>query len=409
MVIHMDRLRSYAKLIVRKGVNVQKGQPVVIGAPVECAVFVRLLAEEAYEAGAREVSVRWKDDALTRLKYLKADDAVFDEAPEWMRLLYMDAANSQAACIAVYATDPENLRDCDPDRIQRANRAQSTLLKAYSDLQMAGFFPWCVVSVPTEAWAKKVFPDLSGAEAVARLWDAIYDTARVTADPVAAWEAHVAVLDARRDKLNEYGFAKLIFKNALGTDLTVELPDNHVWVSAGETAQTGQVYIANMPTEEIFTLPRRDGVNGVVVASKPLVLNGNLVEDFRFTFQDGRIVDVRAKTGLDILQNEISIDEGARYLGEVALVPFDSPINKSGILFYNTLFDENASCHLAFGKAYPCFSDARERTVEELTARGMNDSLTHEDFMVGTADLSVTGVTRDGTEVPVFINGNFAF
>ncbi len=405
----MDKLRQYARLIVRMGVNVQKGQPVVIAAPVECAEFARLLAEEAYEAGAREVIPRWIDDTMTRLKYLKADDAVFDEFPAWRREMYMDAARQKAAVISIAADDPENLKDADPGRIQRVGRVAGTTMKDYYDMMMQNQFPWCVVSVPTAIWAQKVFPGVSEAEAVEKLWDAIYTTARVTDDPVASWKTHVAALDARRDRLNAWNFQKLHYTNSLGTDLWVELPEKHEWISAGERAKTGQDFIANMPTEEIFTLPKRDGVNGVVYSAKPLALNGNVVDEFVLTFENGRIVDIKAKQGLEVLQSEISIDDGAHFLGEVALVPYDSPISQSGILFYNTLFDENASCHFAFGKAYPNFSDADDRTQEELFARGMNDSLTHVDFMVGTRDLSITGVTHDEQEVPVFVNGNFVF
>ncbi len=405
----MTRMQNYARLIVRVGANVQKDQPVFISAPVECADFARLLADESYQAGACNVTVRWVDDTLTRLKYLNANDAVFDTFPAWEKALYDEVAETQTAVISVYATDPENLKGVDLDRIRRAGKVQSMALKAYADKQMSNHFPWCVVSVASDAWARKVFPHLPAQEAFETLQNAIFDAARITDDPVAAWEAHVATLEARKEKLNAYRFKTLVYRNALGTDLTVELPEHHVWIAAGERAKTGQAFIANMPTEEIFTLPKRDGVNGVVVASKPLVLNGNVVDDFRFVLEAGKITNIQAGAGLEVLKNRIANDEGSAFLGEVALVPFDSPISNAGILFYNTLFDENASCHFAFGRAYPCFSDADERTKEELVERGMNDSLIHEDFMIGTPDLSIVGITHDGQDIPVFVNGNFAF
>lgn len=405
-----DKLVQYARLIIRVGINVQRGRPVVISSPVECAYFTRILATEAYAAGASDVSVRWSDDFLVRERFLKADSAVFDTYPEWSKNMFDTYAREQTSLIAIYATDPELLKDADPDRLRRENLSRSTALKDYSDKQMSNYFSWCVVSLPTSSWATKVFPNCSETESVEKLWDAIYMATRVAeGDPINNWNAHIERLDKWSKKLNDYNFRYLHYKNSLGTDLTVELPENHMWISAGETAQTGVEFVANIPTEEIFTLPKKDGVNGVAVASMPLCLNGNLVENFRLTFKDGKIVDVQAEKGLDHLKNELSLDEGASYLGEVALVPHNSPISNSGILFYNTLFDENAACHFAFGKAYPCFRDARTEKNEVFISRGMNDSLTHEDFMVGTSDLSIIGTTHSGDKITVFENGSFAF
>lgn len=402
-------LTQFAKLAVRVGVNLQQGQPLVISAPVECAEFVRLIADAAYDAGAKEVITRFHDDYLTKIKYLRADDSIFDECPAWITTMYEGFARDKAAMIHVYATDPENLKDVNPDRIRRSNIVSGKALKFYSDKQMANEFPWCIVSMPTVSWAKKVFPDLSDNEAVAALWRAIMNATRLEGDAVANWQAHLSHLETRADKLNDYNFKSLHYTNSLGTDLTVELPENHKWIACGELTKDGVPFVANMPSEEVFTLPKKDGVNGVLYSALPLALNGNIVDGMKFIFKDGKIVEVTAEQGLEHLQNELDTDEGARYLGEVALVPYDSPISNSGILYYNTLFDENASCHFAFGKAYPCFKDADTADEATMAARGQNDSLTHVDFMVGTPDLSIVGTTHDGQQIPVFVNGNFAF
>jgi aminopeptidase len=277
-------------------------------------------------------------------------------------------------------------------------------------MQMRSEFPWCVVSAPSPAWAKKVFPGTSEETAIEKLWDAIFDATRVSGDgnAVTRWEDHGASLKRRVDILRNHNFAKLIYKNKLGTDLTVELPEKHTWIGGGEV-KNGLTYIANIPTEEIFTLPKKNGVNGTICSSMPLSLDGNLIKDIKFTVKDGKIIDATASEGLETLIKKLDVDEGARYFGEVALVPHKSPIADTGILFYNTLFDENASCHFAFGKGYPAFIDAESSPEAELAARGMNDSCIHIDFMIGTPDLSIVGVTHDGKEIPVFVDGNFAF
>ncbi|MCL2843393.1 MAG: aminopeptidase [Oscillospiraceae bacterium] len=403
-----QHLQDYARLIVQVGANVQGGQAVVVSAATDSAYFARLVAEEAYNAGAKEVVSRFYDEALQRLHYLRADEAVFDEVPRWIPAFYDEYAEQGAAVIHITASNPELLMGVSPDRIQRANIARGTALKSYSDQQMANAFPWTIAAIPSEAWASKVFPDTPISETMAQLWAAIFKAVHIgTGDPVAIWREKIKTMSARADMLNEYRFQTLHYQNSLGTDLTLRLPEEHQWVACGERAGTGAEFVANIPTEELFVLPDKYGTEGVAYASMPLSLNGNLVEDMKFTFEAGKIVKVEATSGLEHLEKELDIDEGARYLGEIALVPYQSPISEMGILFYNTLFDENASCHLAFGKAYPKFRDSQERTEEELLARGMNDSLVHVDFMIGTEDLSITGVTSDGAEVPVFQGGNF--
>ena len=405
-----EKLQEYARLLVRVGLNVQRGQTLVISSPVECAYFARLCAAEAYAVGCKEVVMNWHDDALGRMKYLYADDAVFDDVPLWRRHFFNDYAQEGAAYLAISASDPENLKGVDGSRIIRAQQASGKALKEFDRLQMCSGFPWCIASIPIPSWAKTVFPEDGEKRAMERLWDAIFRAVRISGDgkAVEKWQAHLKTLHARMEKLNALKFKSLHYTNALGTDLTVELPEGHIWEAGNDVTLSGQEYIANIPTEELFTSPLKTGVNGVVYASLPLVHDGNIIDGFHFVVKDGKIVEARARQGEETLQAAIAVDEGASYFGEVALVPYDSPISNQKILFYNTLFDENAACHIAFGEAYPCLEGGQKMTKEELKARGLNDSITHVDFMVGTPDLRIVGTTHDGREIPVFINGNFA-
>ena len=405
-----EKLQEYARLLVRVGLNVQRGQTLVISSPVECAYFARLCAAEAYAVGCKEVVMNWHDDALGRMKYLYADDAVFDDVPLWRRHFFNDYAQEGAAYLAISASDPENLKGVDGSRIIRAQQASGKALKEFDRLQMCSGFPWCIASIPIPSWAKTVFPEDGEERAMERLWDAIFRAVRISGDgkAVEKWQAHLKTLHARMEKLNALKFKSLHYTNALGTDLTVELPEGHIWEAGNDVTISGQEYIANIPTEELFTSPLKTGVNGVVYASLPLVHDGNIIDGFHFVVKDGKIVEARARQGEETLQAAIAVDEGASYFGEVALVPYDSPISNQKILFYNTLFDENAACHIAFGEAYPCLEGGQKMTKEELKARGLNDSITHVDFMVGTPDLRIVGTTHDGREIPVFENGNFA-
>lgn len=406
-----QKLREYAKLLIEVGLSVRKGQTLVIACPVECAYFARMCASAAYDAGAREVVMNWKDDYLSREKYLRASDDVFDTVPEWQKHFYNDYAVSDMAYLAISATDPETLKGVDPDRMTRAQRASAAAIDVFQRQQMQNGFPWCIASIPIPSWAKKVFPELSENDAMAKLWDAIFQTVRISGDgkAVERWQEHLATLNARRGKLNELHFKSLHYTNSLGTDLTIELPETHLWSTGGSVSTKGQSFIANMPTEEIFTAPLKTGINGTVYAAMPLVDNGNIIDGFHFVVKDGKITEAHAEKGEEFLKAAISVDEGASYFGEVALVPYDSPISNQKILFYNTLFDENASCHIAFGEAYPeCIENGAQMEREQLEEKGLNYSITHVDFMVGTADLSIVGTTHDGREVPVFVNGNFA-
>ena len=402
--------KDYADLLIRSGLNIQKGQRLAISCPVECADFARLCAAAAYEAGCKEVLMNWYDDTLTRLKYLHAEDDVFDRINPW-EIEFRDIISEEGAgWLAIYAEDPENLKGVDPDRIRRAQVTQGKALEKFRQREMRNEFPWCVVSVPTAVWAKAVFPEMDTEDAMAKLWEEILAACRVDGgDAVKNWKDHSDELQRHVQILNNYKFRKLHYKNGAGTDVTVELPEGHFWAGGEEKSAAGFPFSANIPTEEVFTLPKRDSINGRIVATKPLAHNGTLIDGFWFEVKDGKIVDLHADKGEEILRHAIEVDEGASYFGEVALVPYDSPISNSGILFLNTLFDENASCHFAFGEAYPCIEGAENMTEEELKERGVNFSMTHVDFMVGSADMSITGITADGEEVPVFVNGNFAF
>ena len=412
------KLDEYARLVVRVGVNVQRGQPVVVNAPLSGADFARRLVRAAYDAGARDVTVQWGDEALARLRFERVDEDVLEEYPRWKKVLHDDGAAAGAAFITLHGEDPELLRGIAPARLQKAQRAAGEALIDYRARMMSNKNAWCIAAVPTQGWAQKMFPGKAPEDAVAALWAAILRTVRVEGDGGAAarWRDHIAFLKRAADFLNDHDFDALHYQNALGTDLTVGLPAGHLWVGGKETTEPfegkggGVSFVANLPTEEVYTLPDRDRVEGVVCATKPLVFQGNLIEGLRLTFRAGKVLDFDAARGRELLADLLKTDEGATHLGEVALVPFDSPISKSGLLFYNTLFDENAACHFALGKAYPtCLKGGADMDSVTLLKHGVNDSLLHEDFMIGSSDLSITGRKKDGQEVPVFRGGNFTF
>lgn len=404
-------LKKYATLAVKTGVNIQEGQTLVVMSPIECAPFTRMIMEEAYEAGAKEVVVHWSDELSAKIRFMKAYEEVFENMPQWQIDSFMHYAEQGAAFLSISAANPELLKDVDPNRIAKSQKTRSMGLQNFNARLMSNRNAWSIVSIPTVGWATKVFPGVSSEEAIEKLWEAIFKIVRVDKeDPVAAWEEHKNNLKYRMDYLNGKNFKALHFKNARGTDLHLELPENHLWVAGAEHTLEGVEFIANMPTEEVFSMPKKTGVNGIVYSSKPLNYGGNLIDNFSLTFKDGRIVDFTAETGYDTLKHLIGTDEGSHYIGEVALVPHHSPISDSGIIFYNTLYDENASCHLAIGRAYSlCIKNGENMSNEELEAAGGNYSLTHVDFMIGTEDLTITGISADGKETPVFSNGNWGF
>jgi aminopeptidase len=403
-------LSKYAELSVRVGVNLQKGQTLVINSPIECAEFTRIVAKEAYKAGAKEVHVEWSDEELTLIKFMNAPEEAFKEFPKWKAEGYEELAKNGAAFLSISASNPELLKDVAPKRIAESNKTRSIALKKYREYIMNSTVSWSIVSIPTKAWSKKVFPNLSEESAIEKLWESIFKIVRVDKDdPLDAWNDHLDNLQKKVEFLNEKKFKKLHYISK-DTDLTIELPEKHIWAGGGEYNSKQTYFVANMPTEEVFTLPLKTEVNGKVKSTKPLNYSGNLIDNFTLLFKDGKIVDFSAEKGYETLKKLIETDEGSHYLGEVALVPYDSPISNSNIIFYNTLFDENASCHFALGEAYPiCLEGGSTMNEEELEKSGANISLTHVDFMVGSSDLDITGETRDGEVVHIFKNGNWAF
>ena len=404
------RLNAYAKLLVTEGVNLQPGEKLYIRCDVTGAYFARKIAEYAYSAGAFSVTMLFHDQEFTRLRYGAESEEALAAVPEWLRLQQNGIAEERAAYIGILQEDPELLSSVDPKRVAIASRAKKKACEAYYKAATENRIKWCLAAIPHPAWAKKVYPEMSEEKAVDALWEAIALAMRLNEpDPAAAWEKHQQNLKRRIAVLNGMKIRTLRYKNALGTDFCITLPQNYYFAGGSELSEAGCPFTANMPTEEVFTCPDFRTAEGTVVASLPLSHNGKTVKNFRFTFHEGKVVDFDAEEGKEVLAEIMKTDEGASYLGEVALVPYDSPIQNLKTLFYETLFDENASCHLALGAAYPCVTGAEKMTDGERKAAGINDSMEHVDFMVGTKDLSIDAETESGEILPVFRDGNFVF
>jgi aminopeptidase len=411
-------LDKYAELAIKVGVNIQENQRLIIGSfslpttgvALELYPLVRALTKHAYLAGAKFVNVLWEDPQLTliRLDYGKPNS--LDEYPDWRvqtAIEYMEAGD---ATLSIYAQDPDLLAGQDSAALEKLLRAAVEKTAPAAALSRSNVVNWSIIGGAIEPWAKKVFPDLAPKEAEGRLWEVIFDICRIEADdPVAVWRQHMSQLTAMADYLNAKQYRALHYK-APGTDLTVGLPFRHVWITANLTARNGIEAVVNIPSEEVFTMAHRDEVNGTVRATKPLSHNGQLIDGFAFTFKNGRVVEATAEIGQEALDSMLEIDSGARYLGEVALVPNSSPISKSGLLFYNTLFDENASSHLALGNAYKfSIQDGSDMDDETFAASGGNKSKVHVDFMIGSNQMNVDGLTEDGRAEPVMRAGEWAF
>ena len=403
-------LDKYAELAVKVGVNIQPGQELLVRSPIECAPFVRKVVKHAYDTGAKNVYIEWSDEECTLIRYLNAPEEVFNEYPKWTADQYVDIAKKGGAFLSIHAANPDLLKDVDPQRVANYQKASGLALKEWRSYTLSDKCKWSIVSIPTEAWAKKVFPDVSNEEAIDKLWEAIFKCSRVDGqDPIEAWNKHNEDLKLRMDFLNNKNFKTLKFKSEK-TDLTMELPEGHVWLSGASVDPNGVKFNPNIPTEEVFCLPHKFKVNGIVYSTKPLVYGGNVIDNFSLTFKDGRIVEFTAEKGYDTLEKLISTDEGSHYLGEVALVPFKSPISDTNIVFFNTLYDENASCHFAIGSAYKtCIKDGDNIKDEDLDKYGINDSLTHVDFMIGSPDMNIIGETYNGETIQIFKDGNWAF
>lgn len=405
------RLDQYAKLIAISGVHVQKNQNVVIRAGVDNASFVRKLVKACYEAQAKKVTVEWNDAFINRMDYEYQSIEELCDVKDYTIEKMRDQYESGSCFISITSPISEIMKGIDSKKISSRNIAYSKQTKPFQKYTSANLTQWCVVAASNKVWAKKVFSDLDEEEANEKLWDAILSSCHVFEDndPVLAWKEHDEAFAHRIALLNELNFKELHFVNGKGTDLHVALAPNHIWAGGYEKTQKDEIiFNPNMPTEEIFTMPYRNYVNGRVYSTKPLDYSGTLIEDFYLDFKDGRVVNYHAEKGMEALKELIEFDEGSHYIGEVALVPFHSPISQMNLLFYNTLFDENASCHLALGAAYPTtVKNGENMTGEQLLEAGANDSLLHVDFMFGSEDMHVIGVGFDGKETDIFVQGDF--
>ncbi len=409
-MVTKSKLKQYAKLIAKKGLNVQKGQEVEIFADLDQPEFVKMAVDECYLLGAKRVHVNWSYQPLTKshVKYQKQKD--LSEVLGWEIAKWEHMADELSCRLFILSEDPDGLSGINLSKFQASQRARKAVIKPIRE-RMENKHQWCIVAVPGRAWAKKVFPNDKVTVAMNKLWDAILTAARVGDDPIAAWDEHNRSLKEKCDKLNALGLTELYYRSkSSGTDFRVGLNPDVVFAAGGEVTEGKEVFFnPNMPTEEVFTSPLRGKAEGIVYASLPLSYNGQLIDKFWIRFHEGKVEDVGAEQGEDLLRELIAMDEGASYLGECAIVPYESPIRKSGILFYNTLFDENAACHLALGIGFTNLLKGYEKMTEkEAFAKGINDSIIHEDFMIGTADLSIVGTTKDGKQVEILKDGNWA-
>ena len=401
-------LTKYADVVVKVGLNLRKRQRLSVRAIIDDAPFIRKVAESAYKAGAQYVDVLWTDERISRIRFEHADPETITDIPEWMTPRFEEYYARGDADLAVLSSDPDLFDGIDPELIAKNRTARAKKFEHLRKYENAS--NWCVVATASPAWARKVFPGVSTEEAQSKLWEAIFNSCRIDLpDPVQAWRDHTDNLIKYKNYLTAKHYTELKYKGP-GTDLTVGLPEKHVWMGAEESFKNGITCTVNIPTEEVFTLPHKDKVNGTVTATKPLNLMGVLIEDFSLTFENGRAIKVTAKKGEEDLRKLIETDENACRLGEAALVPNSSPISQRGHLFYNTLFDENASCHLAVGNAYrDTIEGGKDMTDEEFQAHGGNKSLIHVDFMIGSDQLDIDGITKDGTREPIMRQGEWAF
>lgn len=405
-----ENLKKYAKLSIKSGINLQKDQYLVVSCPITCAFFAKLVAKEAFEAGAKDVIMRWSDDDVTRVRYDYADISCYETVPKWMQEQLNGYASMGAAFLHIISSDPEVFSGIDPKKPQALSKAIKRDCKTYSDLLDMDACVWSLVAIPSPVWAKKVFPNDTEEVAMTKLWEAVLKSVKVdTPDPIDAWEQHKKTFIEKRKWLADLKLDEINIKTGKGTDLTLKMIDGNIWEGGGAVSTNGTYFFPNMPTEEIFSTPHKNGANGKAVSALPLIFQGTIIDNFYITLENGRIVDFGAEKGYETLKQLIETDEGSHYLGEVALIPNNSPISNMGILFYDTLFDENASCHIAIGKGFPnCVEGAVEKSTDERVAMGINDSATHVDFMIGTADTEITGKTKDGKTVQIFTKGNWA-
>ena len=402
-------LREYARLIVRVGVNVQKGQEVLIHADLDQPEFVQMVVEEAYKAKAKQVTVLWNYQPLQKVHSRYQSVKTMGSVPQWQRERQQHYCDALPCRIHLISEDPDGLKGVRMDKLAKARKLSYPILKPYIDAR-EGKQQWCIAAVPGIAWAKKVFPGVRASVAVEKLWEAILSTSRVDGDSVANWKKHNANLKERCDYLNSLGIESLHYTADNGTDLTVGMIPQARFAGGGETSRQGIYFNPNIPTEECFISPMKGKAEGIVYSTKPLSYQGQMIDNFYMKFENGKVVESGAEKGAELLKTLLTMDEGAAYLGECALVPQRSPICESGLLFYNTLFDENAACHLAIGMGFADTIEGHHAlTLEQCRELGINDSMVHEDFMIGCDSMNIDATTRDGKIVPIFRNGNWAF
>ena len=404
------QLKKYAKLLAKVGLNVKKGQTVFIGAGLDQPEFVAMVVEECYKAGASEVYVEWSYQPVDKISSQYRTLESLSELKPWAKAKWEFKAKNYSCRLFIESEDPDGMNGVDQNKMSAARRAMYPQIKPFR-LAMENRHQWCIAAVPGKEWAKKVFPNLSEKKAVEEMWKVILYTSRADGkNPVKAWKEHNADLDARCEYLNNLGLQYLEYKSANGTDFTVELNPEGRFAGGKEKTLKGRIFNPNIPTEEVFTSPLAGRAEGIVYSTKPLSYMGELIENFSLRFENGKVVEVKAEKGEALLKEMVSMDEGAGKLGEVALIPYNSPISESGVLFYNTLFDENASCHLALGSGFnECLKGYENYTDEECKKRGINESMIHVDFMIGARDMSIVGVTASGERVQIFKDGNWAF
>lgn len=406
--MNKERLEKYAKLIVKCGINVQEGQDVIIQCGLDQPEFVTMVTEECYKAGARKVTVKWSYMPVSKVNAIYRSLETMSEFTDIEKAEWQYKVDKLPCLIWLDSDDPDGLAGTDSEKIAKSGMTRFPFVKPFRDA-IENKYQWCIAAVPGKEWARKVFPGLSDDEAVEKMWEAILSTSRVSEDPIEEWIKHNENLARRCKFLNDYRFDSLEYKSANGTDFVVGLNEKAIFCGGGETTLGANVYFnPNIPSEEVFTSPMRGRAEGKVVSTKPLSYQGKLIENFWVEFKDGKVVDVGAEKNEDVLRKMVAMDEGAAYLGEVALISYNSPINNTGILFYNTLFDENASCHLALGRGFNnCLENYENYTNEECEKLGINSSMIHVDFMIGSKDLCITGITKDGKRIPVFKDGNW--
>lgn len=405
-----QQLQNYAKLLAKTGLNVREGQTVFIAAALDQPDFVTMVVEECYKAGASEVYVEWSHQPVDKISSQYRTLESLSKISPWVIAKWEFKAKNYSCRLWIESEDPDGMNGVDQEKMSKVRQAQYPQIKPYR-LALENRHQWCIAAVPGKAWAKKVFPDLSESEAVEKMWDAILKASRADGeDPLQAWEEHNRNLSARCEYLNGLGLKYLEYKSANGTDLTVELLEDGIFAGGNEKTLQGGVFNPNIPTEEVFTSPKAGAAEGIVYSSKPLSYMGELIENFSLRFENGKVVEVKAEKGEELLKKMVSMDEGAGMLGECALIPYESPINQTGVLFYNTLFDENASCHFAVGHGFnECLKGFENYTDEECKAHGINDSMIHVDFMIGTRDMSIVGITKEGKRIQIFKDGTWAF